>query len=322
MQQQLQRHGSMEPLNDQNAQVAGSVVDQNLIRQKNCILWLLCFCFLFCTIYLQALCMIPGLQVCSMSGIEAPVPFQQSIIAYYFFTLLFLYTIYYALENVKHSIVVFIRWPLLLYSLAAIIIGVVSIIQSYSLTTDDIQEGWNKMTQWRKQQYYDSSSTNLLDENKRNLILISVYHFIYGFVFIILFGLLFNYQTIMPQNWRPPFSSRPLQKQSLIYKEGMNDQVMQPKQDDEENQEKQQDKPFQNYNQSEIKQQQQQPIDQQPSTIFQKKNTGRRAFGKQVQNSQVQLQSQQQSQLQQSQIPPQPNTKQDQPEEEANQQPF
>ncbi|CAK85609.1 unnamed protein product (macronuclear) [Paramecium tetraurelia] len=259
--------------------------------------------------------MIPGVQVCSMNGIEAPVPFQQSIIAYYFFTLLFLYTIYYALENVKHSIVVFVRWPLLLYSLAAIIIGVVSIIQSYSLTTSDIQEGWNKMTQWR------NSSNNLLDENKRNLILISIYHFIYGFVFIILFGLLFNYQTIMPQNWRPPFSSRPLMKSALIYREGMVDQVQQPKQDDEENQEKQQDKPFQNQNQSEIRQPQQ-PVDQQPSTIFQKKNTGRRVFGKQVQNSQVQQQSQQQSQLQQSQIPPQPNSKQDQPDDEANQQPF
>ncbi|CAD8092709.1 unnamed protein product [Paramecium sonneborni] len=319
MQQQLQRHGSMEPLNDQNAQVGGNVLDQNLIRQKNCILWLLCFCFLFCTIYLQALCMIPGVQVCSMNGIEAPVPFQQSIIAYYFFTLLFLYTIYYALENVKHTIVVLIRWPILLYSLAAIIIGVVSIIQSYSMTIEDIQEGWNKMTQWRKQQYYSSSSTNLLDENKRNLILISIYHFIYGFVFIILFGLLFNYQTIMPQNWRPPFSSRLLQKQALIYRMGMAEEQQQPKQDDEENLE---NKPFQNNNQSDIRQQQQQqPIDQQPSTIFQKKNTGRRMFGKQVQNSQVQ-QSQQQSQIQQSQIPPQPNARQDQPEEDANQQPF
>ncbi|CAD8079012.1 unnamed protein product [Paramecium primaurelia] len=321
MQQQLQRHGSMEPLNDQNAQVRGNALDQNLLRSKNCILWLLCFCFLFCTIYLQALCMIPGLQVCSMNGIEAPVPFQQSIIAYYFFTLLFLYMIYYALENVKHSIVVYIRWPLLLYALAAIIIGVISIISSYSLTTDDLQEGWNKMTQWRKQQYYESSSTNLLDENKRNLILISIYHFIYGFIFIVLFGLLFNYQTIMPQNWRPPFSSRLVLRQTLIYREGM---IQQPKQDDEENQENKQDKPFQDYNQNEIRQQQQQQqqsIDQQPSTIFQKKNTGRRVFGKQVQNSQVQQQSQQQSQIQQSQIPPQPNPHQDQPEE-GNQQPF
>lgn len=46
--------------------------------------------------------------------------------------------IYYALENVKHSIVVIIRWPLLIYALAAIIIGVVSIISSYSLTVDDL----------------------------------------------------------------------------------------------------------------------------------------------------------------------------------------
>ena len=73
-----------------------------------------------------------------MNGIEAPVPFQQSIIAYYFFTLVFLYFIYYALENVKHTMVVVVKWPLLLYVLAALIMGIVAIVKSLGLTTTDV----------------------------------------------------------------------------------------------------------------------------------------------------------------------------------------
>lgn len=67
-------------------------------------------------------------NVCGMSGIEVPLIFQQTIIGFYFFTLIFLYAVYYAVVEVRPMFVKYMKWPLLLYAIIIIVFAVVAFI--------------------------------------------------------------------------------------------------------------------------------------------------------------------------------------------------
>lgn len=158
-------------------------------------------------------------KVCSMDGIEAPTWAQQSIIAYYVFSLLFLANVYTAVVNVNKSLTKIIFGFVIAFGVALIGIGAVAIIL-YGVSYDnetDVTSSWNKLTQLRKNNRFDSDINNLLDKVKQNLLIIAVYHLIHGFLFIVIGCFLLNYLFIMPEDWRPPFSSRLIEPMPLIY---------------------------------------------------------------------------------------------------------
>ena len=67
-------------------------------------------------------------NICGMSGIEVSLVYQRSIIGFYFFTVMLLYGTYHAVVDVKPRFVMFIKWPLLIYSVIIIIFAVIAFI--------------------------------------------------------------------------------------------------------------------------------------------------------------------------------------------------
>lgn len=56
--------------------------------------------------------------------------------------------------------------------------------------------------------WYSNNINNLLVDNTDNLILVGINHIIVGVLLMVIFLLLFNYQYIMPEVWRPPITMR------------------------------------------------------------------------------------------------------------------
>lgn len=67
-------------------------------------------------------------NVCTMTGVDAPLVFERSTIGFYVFTLIIVYSVYTSVVDVKPRYVFFIKWPLLIYSIISTIFAVVAFI--------------------------------------------------------------------------------------------------------------------------------------------------------------------------------------------------
>jgi hypothetical protein len=64
-----------------------------------------------------------------MSGIDAPIIFERSTIAFYVFTLIHVYGVYTSVVEVKPRFVYFIKWPLMLFALITSIFAVIAFVR-------------------------------------------------------------------------------------------------------------------------------------------------------------------------------------------------
>lgn len=86
-----------------------------------------------------------------------------------------------------------------------------------SFGSDDVVDKWSQLSTNDRLTQYDDDISNLVDVNKKNLLLHAIYNIVLTVLFVVISIALYNYDFILPERW----SSDRARKSRVSFAEGI-----------------------------------------------------------------------------------------------------
>jgi len=125
---------------------------------------------------------------------------MKSMFVIFFFVLIFAPTIHYVAKHGDKSGVRFFKFLNLALIIAMVVLFIVAFSLMGSFGQDKIIDKWAQLSSMDKLKYNDDIN-NLVDINKKNLLLHAIYNIVLTVLFVVVTIALYNYDFVLPNRW-------------------------------------------------------------------------------------------------------------------------